>query len=137
MTTFIGDGMGEHQACVQSSEPRSVVLVDDTDDIRTLLRMTLGLDPRFAVVAEATNGREAIEVVARACPDIVLLDLTMPVMSGMEALPELVARCPTARVFVLSADDQRENQDEAMRLGAAGFVSKSTPLEQLKDLIAS
>lgn len=117
--------------------PRSVFLVDDTDDIRRLLRLALSADHRFTVAGEAANGKDAIEALSTMCPDFVLLDVNMPVMSGLEALPAIVRACPDTRVFILSSEDGAEVAAEALRLGAVRFVSKTTPVSELKEILAS
>src|SRR4051812_14849123 len=79
-----------------------VVVVDDTPDVRMLLRLALESEGDMSVVAEAADGREAVDVVAANQPDLVVLDLAMPVMDGMTALPHLRRACPGARILVLS-----------------------------------
>lgn len=115
----------------ETPPPISLVLVDDTADIRTLLRFTFQLDPRFRVVGEAADGQEAIEVCVAACPNIVLLDITMPVMDGMSALPEIVARCPDSKVVIFSAHFDGVVCDEAMAKGATAVLSKSISMREL------
>lgn len=116
---------------------RSVLLVDDTADIRMLFRLALDLDPRFEIFGEATNGEEAVDACADRCPDLVLLDLMMPVMTGFEALPLLRKRCPNMTVVVLSADDREETKATAMRLGAKAFVAKTTSIEEVRRVLAA
>jgi CheY-like chemotaxis protein len=84
---------------------RRVLLVDDNADIRLLVRIGLETSGGFEVAGEACDGREAVAAVERACPDVVLLDLAMPVMDGFEAMPLLRARCPEARIVIFSASD--------------------------------
>jgi signal transduction histidine kinase len=101
-----------------------VLIVDDVADIRKLIRMTLERCGPFAVVGEAGDGELAIHEAARLQPDVVLLDLSMPVMDGLEALPAIVAASPNSKVLVLSGFTASEMSDEAMRLGAAGYMEK-------------
>lgn len=108
--------------------PVRVLLVDDTDDVRLLMRIALETDDRFEVVGEAVNGVDAVEHVGAGCPDAVLLDLMMPVMDGMTALPLIRERCPQSRVVVHSANVSPAIEREARALGAAGFVAKGAPL---------
>lgn len=119
-----------------SSEParrQRVLLVDDHPDIRLLIRIGLEADGRFDIVGEATDGQEAVDAVSAegACPDAVLLDLAMPVMDGMEALPLILERCPSTRVIVFSANDEPANRREAARLGAAGFLPKGAAIADI------
>jgi CheY-like chemotaxis protein len=111
--------------------PLRVLLVDDTDDIRLLLRVTLGRDDRFEVVGEAADGAAAIRFVEQnGCPDAVLLDLMMPVMDGRTALPLLKELCSRLRVIVLTAKSASEVQD-LLDLGAERVLTKNTPLPEI------
>lgn len=101
-----------------------ILVVDDVADIRLLLRLALDGDARFQVVGEARDGAEAITAVAQLRPDVVLLDLAMPVMDGLEALPEIHARSPESKIVVLSGFNAREMSTEALRLGASSYLEK-------------
>ena len=109
--------------------PVRVLVVDDTEDIRMLVKVMLANDPRIDVVAEAGDGVEAIEQLQRVEVDAVLLDLMMPRMDGLTALPRLRELSPGARVVVFSAADHREA--EAVRAGADAFVVKSATHEAI------
>ena len=108
-----------------------MLLVDDTDDVRLLMRIALETDDRFEVAGEAVNGAEAVERVTAACPDAVLLDLMMPVMDGMTALPLILERCPKSRVVIHSANATAGLERDARSRGATGFVAKGTPLDRV------
>jgi signal transduction histidine kinase len=101
-----------------------VLVVDDVADIRKLIRMTLERGEVFDVVGEAGDGAEAIAEAARLQPDVVVLDLSMPVMDGLEALPEIIAASPKSKVLVLSGFTATEMSEEALRLGAAAYMEK-------------
>ena len=117
--------------------PLRVLLVDDTDDIRLLLRVTLGRDDRFEVVGEAADGAAAVRFVEQnGCPDVVLLDLMMPVMDGRTALPLLKERCSHLRVIVLTAKNASEVQD-LLELGAERVLTKNTPLPEIAGALAA
>ncbi|HWH29364.1 MAG TPA: response regulator transcription factor, partial [Mycobacteriales bacterium] len=108
----------------------SVVVADDQELVRSGLRMVLearGVD----VLGEAGNGREAIDVVEQHRPDVVLMDIRMPVLDGIAATRELVARAASTRVLVLTTYDLDEYVYGALRAGAAGFLLKATPPERL------
>ena len=107
-----------------------VVLVDDTRDLRELLRMAL-MRGGFDVVGEAGDGREGIEVCDREHPDVVLLDLAMPVMDGIEALPEIRRLCPAAVIVVLSGFGAQQLAARAVAAGADGYVQKGAPLKKI------
>jgi DNA-binding NarL/FixJ family response regulator len=119
--------------------PIRVVIADDTRDMRLLLALALELAGGFEVVGEAANGEEAIVAAADHRPDVVLLDLAMPVLDGLEALPEIRAQAPDALVVVLSGFGADAMGEEAVRLGAATYVQKGvnpTELaEQLRALV--
>src|SRR5690348_457119 len=101
-----------------------VVIVDDSDDLRFLLRATLEARPAFEVVGEAADGATAVEQAAALQPDVVLLDLSMPVMDGMAVLPLLRERTPNAVVVVLSGYDSPELRAETSQAGADGYLVK-------------
>jgi DNA-binding NarL/FixJ family response regulator len=108
-----------------------VLVVDDQSMVRAGLRMLLAGEPDIDVVAEAGNGREAIAQVARFHPDIVLMDIRMPVVDGLEASRRILAADDSVRVLVLTTFDLDEYVYEALRAGASGFVLKDDPPEQL------
>ena len=112
------------------ADPVRVVLVDDTVDLRDLLRFALTRHG-FEVVGEAGDGREGIEVVARLLPDVVLLDLSMPVMDGLEALPHMRKACPAAKIVVLSGFGAAEMTRRAVAAGADGYLQKGAPISRI------
>jgi DNA-binding NarL/FixJ family response regulator len=95
------------------------------------MRMLLANEPDIEVVAEAENGREAVGKAARLSPDVVLMDIRMPVLNGVEATRQIVAADELARVLILTTFDLDEYVYEALRAGASGFVLKDDPPEQL------
>lgn len=112
-------------------EPTTVVIVDDTPDLRDLLRLALERNGDFRVVGEAADGREALEVVEAHTPDLVLLDIAMPVMDGLEALPLVRAACPGATVVMLSGFGASTMTSKALAAGAHGYLQKGQPLSSL------
>ncbi|HZQ78292.1 MAG TPA: hybrid sensor histidine kinase/response regulator [Acidimicrobiia bacterium] len=102
----------------------SVLIVDDTRDIRWLLRLAIDREGTFEVAAEAGDGRAAVVLAQQLQPDAVLLDLAMPVMDGLEALPLIRAVSPASRVVILSGFNARQLADEALALGADGYIEK-------------
>ena len=122
-------------------DPLEVLVVDDTPDLRDLLTMALERTGEFRVVAHAENGREAIDAARSHDPDLVLLDIAMPVMDGLEALPQVCAVCPRAIVVMLSGFGASEMTSKALAGGADGYIQKGQPLgrmlAQLRTLVAT
>ena len=114
----------------EPGRPFRVVIVDDTEDVRLLLTMTLQIDGRFEVAGEARDGRQGIEVCRDLQPDGILLDVMMPVLDGIGALPELRAACPAARIVMLSANDQPDLIEKALAAGADEWVTKASSLDR-------
>ena len=102
-----------------------MLLVDDDPDLRDLLEVMLEEDGRFRVVGHAADGIEALRLAERQSPDVVVLDLQMPGMDGLTALPGLRARLPEARIVVLSAFPDPLTLADAMELGVDGYIDKS------------
>ena len=112
-----------------------VLLCDDSPQIRALLRIVLELEGN-EVVSVAGNGREAVEEAERLQPDVVLLDLSMPVMDGLEALPEIRRVAPEARIIVLSGFDNDRLVSQALALGADHYVPKGGDPDEIVDAVA-
>lgn len=101
-----------------------VVLVDDMVELRQLIKLTLERSRRFEVVGQAGNGREGIEVTAATQPDLVLLDVSMPVMDGLEALPVICRTVPSTTVVMLSGFSEARLGAEASAGGATAYLEK-------------
>ncbi|MFI1811079.1 response regulator [Streptomyces sp. NPDC020422] len=115
-----------------------VVIADDEPLIRAGIRMILTSDPDIEVVAEAANGREAVEQARAHAADVLLLDIQMPVLDGLSALPELRRAAPSTRVIVLTTFGERENVLRALEHGGAGFLLKDTaPAELIRAVRAA
>jgi signal transduction histidine kinase len=116
-----------------------VVLVDDTEDLRHLMRIALKR-AGFEVVGEAGDGAAGIEVAQAEVPDLVVLDLSMPVMDGLEALPIIRQSCPDATIVVMSGFGATQMTEKAIARGADGYLQKGAPLttvvQYLGDAIA-
>jgi len=108
-----------------------VVVVDDAAEVRLLVKHQLGRSGLFTVVGEAANGREAVDEVARHRPDVVLLDVSMPEMDGLEALPHVVAAAPETVVVMYSGFEEGGLAQRAQSLGASAFIAKSAAIGEL------
>jgi DNA-binding NarL/FixJ family response regulator len=108
-----------------------VLLVDDHAVVRQGLRTFLELQEDMTIVGEAANGAEAIEQARQTQPDIVLLDLMMPKMGGVEATPHIIAACPQARVIILTSFGEDDQVIPAIRAGAQGYLFKDIPPHDL------
>jgi DNA-binding NarL/FixJ family response regulator len=112
-----------------------VLVADDQSMVRAGFRMLLGGEPDIEVVAEASNGLDAVEKAARFRPTVVLMDIRMPELDGLQATRRILAADETARILILTTFDLDEYVYEALRAGASGFVLKDDPPEQLLNAI--
>ena len=108
-----------------------VVLADDQALVRAGFRMILRAEPGIEVVGEAANGHEAVAAVGVHRPDVVLMDVRMPELDGIQATAQVVESCPHSRVLVLTTFDLDEVVFGALRAGASGFLLKDAPEERL------
>jgi DNA-binding NarL/FixJ family response regulator len=108
-----------------------VLVADDQSMVRAGFRMLLSGEPDIEVVAEASNGLEAVDKASRFHPTVVLMDIRMPELDGLEATRRILAADEKARVLILTTFDLDEYVYEALRAGASGFVLKDDPPEQL------
>jgi DNA-binding NarL/FixJ family response regulator len=108
-----------------------VVVADDQAIVRAGFRMLLDSEPDLVVVGEAANGAEAVAVAAATNPDVVLMDIRMPVLDGIEATRRITAAGPEPRVLILTTFDLDEYVFTALRAGASGFMLKDRPPEEL------
>lgn len=107
------------------------MLVDDNADTRTGFAMMLGAEPDITVIAEAADGLEAINSAAAAHPDVILMDVRMPRMDGIEATRQITGNYPAARVLILTTYDLDEYAFDGLAAGASGFLLKDATPEQL------
>jgi DNA-binding NarL/FixJ family response regulator len=112
-----------------------VMLVDDQTMVRVGFRMIIESEPDLTVVGEAADGREAVELVDRCRPDVVLMDVRMPRMDGLEATALITRRADPPRVLMLTTFDAQDYVYSALRAGASGFLLKDAPAEQLIEAI--
>lgn len=116
---------------------RRIVIVDDHTLLRAGLRALLTQDPNIEIVGEADNGRDATRVIATLEPDLVLMDISMPGMNGIEAVIEIKRRQPRTRVIILTIHKTVEYISAALRAGADGYVLKDATHDELRVAIRS
>jgi DNA-binding NarL/FixJ family response regulator len=108
-----------------------VLIADDQSMVRRGFRMIIDAEPDLDVVAEASDGEQAIAACARFTPDVVLMDIRMPTVDGLEATRRILSGDSAPRVIILTTFDLDEYVFEALRVGASGFLLKNSPPEQL------
>lgn len=118
---------------VEASPVCRLAICDDVATFRQLLTLLFGLESDFEIVGEAANGREAIDVVESTRADVLLLDLAMPVMDGMEALPHIRQASPDTKVVMLTGFGSAAMQEQAAQLGAVAYLEKGlAPAELIR-----
>ncbi|MER6186576.1 response regulator transcription factor [Streptomyces sp. NPDC001652] len=120
-----------------SQEPTAVrlLVVDDQQLIRDGIAALLSIRPGITVVGTAVNGREAVEKAVELGPDVVLMDVRMPELDGVEAVAVLRGRAPECRVVMLTTFDDEEYVVQALRAGASGYLLKDLPAEELAQAV--
>ncbi len=108
-----------------------ILVVDDHIVVRQGLSALLTPRNGMEIVGEATDGAEAVEKALTLNPDVILMDLNMPVKSGLEATVEIIKENPAARILVLTSFDEEENVSAALRAGALGYILKNTSSQEL------
>ena len=114
-----------------------ILIVDDQNLIRQTIQMYLEQESDLEVIGYAENGAEALEQIEQLTPDIVILDLEMPDMDGLTAIPIIRDRFSQTKILVLSSHDERENINQALEAGAKGYLSKGTPAQELANAVRS
>ncbi len=119
------------------SDELRILIVDDQVLFREALNTLLSVHSEFIVVGEAGNGQEALNILSTEMPDIVLMDLRMPIMDGVEATRKMVELYPSIRVIILTTFDDNDDVINALRAGAVGYLMKDVTSEKLFEAINS
>ncbi len=120
---------------MERTSARRILIVDDVAAVRQDLRTLLTLAGDLEVVAEAANGAEAVRLADALRPDVILMDLEMPVLGGLDATVQIKARHPACRVVALTIHGWEAERKQAARVGIDCFVVKGTPLAALMEAI--
>ena len=118
------------------SPPPTIVVVDDSPDVRTLVRAQIRMSGKLEVIGEGTNGLDAVALASRMQPDVMLLDVSMPVIDGLTALPRILDASPQTRIVMYTGFDEKGLASRAAELGASAFVEKSAPFDVLIDTLS-
>lgn len=106
----------------------TVLLAEDHQIVRAGLRSMLGGSTDFKVIGEAANGLQAVTMAASLCPDVVIMDITMPLLDGLEATRQILQNAPATKVLVLTAHADAAFIERARAVGAAGYLTKDTAM---------
>ena len=118
-----------------TDEPITVLLADDHDLVREGLKILLDFEEGIEIVADARDGVEAVEMAKRHRPDVVVMDLTMPNMNGIEATRQILAVLPETKLLIVSAEGDKDRIEESLACGAVGYISKESSLMEVPTAI--
>jgi DNA-binding NarL/FixJ family response regulator len=127
-------GAGETGA---RTDPIRVLIADDHALFRRGLKMVIDEEEGVDLVGEASDGAEAVKLAAEAVPDVVLMDIRMPKITGIEAARQMKEVAPSAKIVILTISDEEEDLFEAIRAGASGYLLKDIPLDEVADALRS
>lgn len=129
MPTDLGDSKKTDARAIK------ILLADAHAVIRQGLKSLLASQPRLEVIAEADNGRAAVQLCRKLSPDVVIMDITMPDLSGIEATRRIVASCPGVKVIGLSVHSDRQFAKEMLKAGARGYLLKESAFQEVLEAI--
>jgi len=114
-----------------SNEKIRIILADDHKIVRESWKVLLENNPRFKVVADCSNGKDAIERARELSPDIILIDINMPPVNGFDVAEKIIDQLPGIKVIGLSVNNQPKFAVKMMEMGGKGFLTKTSPLEEI------
>ena len=117
------------------SDPIRVLIADDHALFRRGLEMVLQGEAGLELVGQASDGQEAVKLAGEVLPDVVLMDIRMPKMTGIEAARQMKETAPSAKIVILTISDEDDDLFEAIRAGASGYLLKDIPLDELADSV--
>jgi DNA-binding NarL/FixJ family response regulator len=120
---------------VAAADPIRVLLCDDAEGFRALMRSSLADDPTIEIVGEAADGLAGVEATAELQPDVVLLDMSMPRMGGLQAIPKMRRRAPHTSIIGLSSLSAARMAAPSIEIGAHAYLEKGSELEQIRAAI--
>jgi DNA-binding NarL/FixJ family response regulator len=120
-----------------SDDPIRVVIADDHELFRRGLRMVLDDEAGIEVVGEAGDGEEAVELAVETAPDVIIMDVRMPVVSGIEATEQMKDQIPSTRVLMLTISDEEDDLYEAIKAGANGYLLKEISIDEIGNAVRS
>lgn len=127
----------EHPASDGAGTGARIVIADDSEDVRFLLRLRFERNGEFVVVGEADNGRDAVDLVAQHRPDVIVLDLAMPQMDGLQAAAAIREASPDTHIVILSGYGEEAMQERALEAGADDYVTKAADFENVVTAVRS
>jgi DNA-binding NarL/FixJ family response regulator len=125
----------DHVENVVAARPIRVLLCDDAEGFRALMRCSLAEDPAIEVVGEAADGEAGVEATADLQPDVVLLDMSMPRMGGLQAIPKMRRRAPDTSIIGLSSLSAARMAGLSIEIGAHSYLEKGTGLDEIRAAI--
>jgi DNA-binding NarL/FixJ family response regulator len=125
----------DHVKYVAAADPIRVLLCDDAEGFRALMRSSLADDPSIEVVGEAADGAAGVEATAELQPDVVLLDMSMPRMGGLQAIPQMRRNAPGTSIIGLSSLSAARMAAPSIEIGAHTYLEKGTGLEDIRAAI--
>jgi DNA-binding NarL/FixJ family response regulator len=108
-----------------------IIIADDHNLVREGIRSILSQEPDFSIVGEARNGREAVNLAKEKCPDIMLMDISMPLLNGLEATRQIQRDCPSVKILALSVHEDEEIIRQMLASGAMGYITKFADSSEL------